>query len=388
MGGQPLRDVRDATYRYIEECASRGEVVVAKDMLRDLIHRELVPKDLAYRTYLRYLVRFDLIPTSTRQMRHVRPAIRLRTLRMRRDYVKRLEENRALPADKRFVVVYQDESYVHQHHQRRVSWGNESAPDTLRPRSNMKGRRYCFSAAITEFGLLRNSLWLFCPQNTSKDYHRSFNADNFLRYFEGTMETPECDEHVGMMAQFEAQFPGRKALFVLDNAAYHKVYAGAPTSKSRKDVMVNYLQQHGVAGAPEAQKPQVYVKCVKCKEKVGCTVELLARARGHDVLFLPPNYSRWNPIEYYWAAAKRRVAEQYRFGRTVEETKQQLVEALQQYGQPVHCVKMIDSANQDVVETMALAAQAEQLDGEVIVDVSAVAPSISDDEVESDDQDE
>jgi hypothetical protein len=55
----------------------------------------------------------------------------------------------------------------------------------------MKGRRYWFSAATSEHGVLRNSIWLFCPQ---KIYHRSFNAAHFFDYFKSTMSTPENDE--------------------------------------------------------------------------------------------------------------------------------------------------------------------------------------------------
>ena len=43
-----------------------------------------------------------------------------------------------------------------------------------------------------------------------------------------------------------------------------------------------------------------------------CDIERAAADRGHRVLFTPPCYSWWQPIELFWAAAKFRVRSQYR----------------------------------------------------------------------------
>ncbi len=80
--------------------------------------------------------------------------------------------------------------------------------------------RFCFSAVITSAGLLDGSLWLFCPNRSTGDYHRSFNSTNFKQYFVGGMRGQnEHDPPCGMMDSFERAFPGRRALFVMDNAS-------------------------------------------------------------------------------------------------------------------------------------------------------------------------
>lgn len=348
---QSVRNMlRDACYRYIEAKAASNESAQATTMLRDLVAANLAPTSLQYRSFLDYLVRFDLINTDARAKRFESLAIKTRTLRLRREYFMAIQSNRAKPKERRRVEVYQDESYVHNTHQRRLSWGNEHQPNTLRSRT-VKGRRLCFSAAITERGLLEGSLWVFSPQAKSKDYHRSFNAANFLPYFRGEMKDPD-GAIVGLVAQFEASFPGQRALFIMDNAAYHKCCTDAPTGVSCKAELRQYLSTLGVATDEYWSRSELYELCAQHKEERGCDVQRYARDRGHRVLFLPPHYSRWNPIELYWAAAKNAVAELYTARRGLDETRRQLLEALQRFGTAEHAAGFVEHATNDMMDTM------------------------------------
>ena len=219
---------------------------------------------------------------------------------------------------------------------------------------------------------------IFSPQATGRDYHRAFNASNFIEYFRGTMSSSYSDRQLGLVAQFEAQFPGHSALFIMDNAADHKVFTGAPLSTHRKSEMVAFLREHGVEDDESSSKERVYLQVVQLKDALGCDVQRYARGCGHDVLFLPPHYSRWNPIEFYRAAAKRSVAEQFRSDRSMSETMDQLVDALEKYGVAAHTSKMVAACDRDVEETMENERMAEERN--VGFDSSEVDPYISEEE--------
>lgn len=61
-------------------------------------------------------------------------------------------------------------------------------------------------------------------------------------------------------------------------------------------------------------------------EALECKVEKRLKEEAFDVLWSPPYTPDLQPIEVFWAVGKNRVAAQYRRGRTMKQTIQQLRE--------------------------------------------------------------
>ena len=159
------------------------------------------------------------------------------------------------------------------------------------------------------------------------DYHKAFNGQNFLHWFEQRL------------------LPALKqpSLIVLDNASYHKVFARhmVPVSQMRKAELLHllcspaasdldelfstfneanppdYEEEHrstwrvpeasadmGVDGLRQLAKEWVANNAVPI-------VMRMAWERGHDVVFSPPRYSDLNPIELVWAFLKNHIAKEY-----------------------------------------------------------------------------
>ena len=136
-------------------------------------------------------------------------------LRQRNFYIRKFLENRSKPETAKLQEVYLDESYIHQHyvrHEDSIYDPNDEQDEQLRKPN--KGRRICFLSAIRyKCGnnlseLISNSVWHFTPsaKNQKGDYHKAFNGQNFLNWFESQL-IPNLV---------------RPSLIILDNASYHK----------------------------------------------------------------------------------------------------------------------------------------------------------------------
>jgi hypothetical protein len=60
--------------------------------------------------------------------------------------------------------------------------------------------------------------------------------------------------------------------------------------------------------------------CDNKPEALECKVERLLRQSGHEVLWTPPSCLDLQPIELFWAAGKRCVADEFENGRKMRET--------------------------------------------------------------------
>ena len=127
------------------------------------------------------------------------------------------------------VIVYMDESYVHQNHFPKECWYHPDRPTVTRPAG--KGQRCIIVHAITKDGLLR-----YCPlgddnppapgefdsgiyttaemvyraKSARGDYHDQMDCDTFMMWVERRM-----------LPAFEARYPGKVCILCLDNAPYH-----------------------------------------------------------------------------------------------------------------------------------------------------------------------
>ena len=96
-------------------------------------------------------------------------------------------------------------SYIHHHHRHHNdSLFDPNDPDSSQPRTQKKGKRLCFVAAIQKSNplmcpsplsavlyqlingkasLVPNSVWIFQSQRSSGDYQQNFNGANFIHWF-------------------------------------------------------------------------------------------------------------------------------------------------------------------------------------------------------------
>ena len=142
-----------------------------------------------------------------------------------------LQRDLALKAQSRgeCILVYMDESYVHQNHFPKHCWFHPDRPKVTRPAG--KGKRLIIVHAITRDGLLR-----YCPlgadnppspgefdssihptaemvyraKSARGDYHDQMDCDTFMMWLERRL-----------VPAFESRYPGKTMVLVLDNAPYH-----------------------------------------------------------------------------------------------------------------------------------------------------------------------
>ena len=264
-------------------------------------------------------------------------------------YAKYAEQFFAESQDENSVNIYLDESYCNEKHSQGYAVLNPDEPDTW-PDYIRDGRRWCFCTGICERGEIATldpegeSRWMFCPnkdQQKKADYHSSFDSDNFIPYFRDRL-LPAC----------ERVFPGKRLVFIMDNAGYHVsstfqlpgeqevVYV---KRSSRKGLLVRFIVHHRGEGAATTSmlRPQLEALFVQITTELGCDILRLLREKRHTLLLTPPRCSTWQPIELYWASVKNDVARQYRQGRSLQETKEQLQASLTKWGNAEHCSKLI-----------------------------------------------
>jgi hypothetical protein len=191
-----------------------------------------------------------------------------------------------------------------------------------------------------------------------EDYHAFLDWKMFERYMMGsqksdpiTSDSPE----VGFLKQFEKAFPGRKAIFICDNAPYHVVFPEDwPKAGASKDVKEIFLRSRGVTLPEKTTVLLLNAELKKYKEeqqvKGICRLKTLLESRGHILLLTPPRYSTWQATELLWAAVKGKVKKQFTEGRTLEMTIDQLNRAFDEYGTAEQCKKLIDHCLKEVRE--------------------------------------
>ncbi|EGD82509.1 hypothetical protein PTSG_03158 [Salpingoeca rosetta] len=161
------------------------------------------------------------------------------------------------------------------------------------------------------------------------DYHKAFNAQNFLGWFK------------------EALLPNlhQPSLIIMDNAAYHRTLPAdtpVPEQMNKADVIAA-LQARGVAVSETDFASELRLRLQQwVNDNVQPEVVQLAAAQGHRVLFSPPSYSDLNPMEVVLALIKGNVARRGKttatsatstidVGGCLEEEIQQLAQDRGQY---------------------------------------------------------
>src|SRR5262249_48248006 len=126
--------------------------------------------------------------------------------------------------------IWLDESYCNQHHVARYSYYR---PGDVVKRGN-KGRRWIIVHAGGSCGWVGEPM-VFEAKHGSGDYHENMNWTVFRNYFDSLCQW------------MQDRYPGKKVIFHMDNAAYHKKIEGMPATLSamKKSQLQDWLRQNG-----------------------------------------------------------------------------------------------------------------------------------------------
>jgi len=160
------------------------------------------------------------------------------------------------------VLVYTDESYIHQGHQRKESYFRKGGGEFNK--KSGKGPRLIILHAITEHGPLceyeddkpiddlawtgntphpelradgkRTAECLWMSTSSSGDYHDNMNSEMFMKWVEQRL-----------VPTFEKQHPGKKMVLVADNAPYHHKRAIGSLNALSKKALIELAKEHSVS---------------------------------------------------------------------------------------------------------------------------------------------
>jgi transposase len=189
-------------------------------------------------------------------------------------------------------IVYLDESYIHSTHMQSKSWADESNNGLRVPIS--KGDRLIIIHAGGEKGFIPNALKTWKASKYTGDYHDNVNEEMFMKWLKEDL-----------LLSLEP-----KSVLVVDNASYHNVLIDkAPTSKTRKQEMKDWLSNHNIPFTDDMFVPELYqlIKLYKPRLRRYLLDETVQK-EGHTVLRLSPYHPDLNPIELIWADIKGFVA--------------------------------------------------------------------------------
>ena len=194
-----------------------------------------------------------------------------------------------------FQVVFLDETWVNQNHRSEYGWFPKDESE-LPTYPSGKGARYVIlHAGCREKGLLPGCDLVFKAQSGEGDYHKEMNGKVFLDWWVHQL-LPALDE---------------PSVIVLDNASYHNIRVEetvAPTSNSRKQVMIDRLNARSIPFPPQSRCIDLMNIIRARKPKPVFKTDVLAGEQGHFVLRLPVRHCELNPIELIWANCKNFVA--------------------------------------------------------------------------------
>jgi transposase len=189
------------------------------------------------------------------------------------------------------LIVYLDETYVHQNYRPKKSWQGPSTSgvvDKISP-----GKRHIIVHAGSEEGFVPNALLVFSTKSKAADYHDDMNSANFLKWLR-QMLIPNLT---------------KPSVIVMDNASYHVTQMNKPpTMQSLKSDIQKWLTENKIPYEESYKKAELM--CLVNEHKIGPVYEAeeILKQHGHEVIKLPPYHCDLNAIELIWSLAKRKVA--------------------------------------------------------------------------------
>lgn len=263
------------------------------------------------------------------------------------------------------VIVYMDESYIHQGQRTRFSWyhcstnKNKKKSNTYKGQGSNSGKRIIVLHAMTKDGMLTmpdvdpsnilseeylSCALVFAEVNvddiTPADYHNSINGEKFVMWMQNRL-----------IPTFKARYPDKKMYLVLDNAKYHhhrgedwitpsKMNLGQcarflrenaiqqitiTTKNTQYVVQANKFSADRRDGGPTMSGIRDAVKTYLLSHPgINTTVPHQLMSDAKFALIYTPPYESWlQPIELIWARMKHTVNTQAYHGRTHQETAAQ-----------------------------------------------------------------
>lgn len=286
------------------------------------------------------------------------------------------------------VLVWMDESYIHQGYCSRYSWflhDDDVVPHRVRGQD--KGKRLIIMHAMTKDGML-DCLPLGAKMNDNlgakvasacvvtgklsaegvqpEDYHDTLNGEKFVAWLQNRL-IPAFEKKYGKR---------RRMVLILDNAKYHHARGidWVNVNSMTRVALGNYLRLAKVkqitverknkegemekkvikaskftadsteeGGGPKKKELLPIVKdYVKSHPVINTTlVQQAMKAKGHELLYTPPYESWLQPIELVWAQVKQQVATQSSADRKVGECAEQTLAALRSIT-PDDCKKKVE----------------------------------------------
>lgn len=271
------------------------------------------------RTMQRHLVRMGFCWSRTnKKTRSLRESDRIR--QQRHDYLYEIRNNQGLPPDKRYPLVYLDESFLHHHYGAQFSW--LSGIDFIE-RSTGKGRRWCFIHAVLERGLLDNAFHIFEAKKSKGDYHQQFDHLVFQKWFQEQL-LPNLTE---------------PSLIIMDRCPFHMVGKDSILPRQmKKEELREWLTNQEFHWEEKWLKPRLLEE-VESKRDKKTMVEIFAENEGHRVLFLPVHHPELNPIELVWNTAKGDCARLFSNQTSFKDQRIRLEAAFQNEISEEYCLK-------------------------------------------------
>jgi len=267
----------------------------------------------------RHLVRMGFCWSRTKKnIKSLRESDRVR--QQRHDYLYEIRKNQNLQSNKRYDLVYLDESFLHHHHATQFSWFSDG---DFVERSAGKGRRWCFIHAIAEKGMLENTLLIFEGKKAKGDYHNQFNHQVFQKWFQ---------------EQLLPNIP-KRCLIVMDRCSFHMVGKESVIPKQmKKTELQEWLTINGFNWEEKWLKPRL-IEEVENRRNKKTMVEIFAENAGHRILFLPVHHPELNPIELVWNTTKEYCARLFSNETGFQDQRTHLEEAFRKEINSEYCTK-------------------------------------------------
>lgn len=161
-------------------------------------------------------------------------------------------------------------------------------------------------------GFVPNGLLCFESKKNSFDFHNEINEEIFHKWMESIL--PRLQPN---------------SVIVMDNVSYHSVEVDkAPTSVSRKDEIIKWLEDKGEIVDKFMVIPELLQKVKRLKPlHKKYVIDELAKINNNIILRLPPYHYELNPIELAWSSVKNHM-QMNNTTYKLPDVKQLLVESI------------------------------------------------------------
>lgn len=190
--------------------------------------------------------------------------------------------------------------------------------------------------------------FVFESHGSDGDYHKCMNGENFVLWMRNRL-----------FPVFEALYPGKKMILLLDNVKYHhhrgplwitprkmdqdtlavtlaehvpQINVMRGRSKNREEITIKsrYYQSSSKSKPPGPTVTELRTELAQwLKDHPQITeVRRLMDEKGHLLLYTPPFQPEVQPIELLWGTIKKSIAKLHVRGRTIHQTRQQVLDAL------------------------------------------------------------